>query len=74
MTATMHQYAFDTSPAVPSRLRIPAWWTAAVSVVRAAARTAFTALAAASQPPAHTRSNHYAYIENALMSREMDRL
>jgi hypothetical protein len=68
---TEQQVLFSTAAAValpPAKTR---WWSDTIQTVGAALR----AIAASEKPPARRHyPKQHAYLENALMSREMDRL
>jgi hypothetical protein len=69
---TEQQVLFSTAAAValpPAKTR---WWSDTIQIVSAALRAIF---AASEKPPARRHyPKRHAYLENALMSREMDRL
>jgi hypothetical protein len=69
---TEQQVLFSTAAAValpPAKTR---WWSDTIQTVSAALRAIF---AASEKPPARRHyPKRHAYLENALMSREMDRL
>jgi hypothetical protein len=69
---TEQQVLFSTAAAValpPAKTR---WWSDTIQTVSAALRAIF---AASEKPPAQRHyPKRHAYLENALMSREMDRL
>jgi hypothetical protein len=68
---TEQQVLFATAAAVALPRVQPGRWAAAVKSVS----HAMSALAAASRPPApRYQARRYEFLENALMSREMDRL
>jgi hypothetical protein len=50
------------------------WWTAATRVVASAVRRIFVSRSADSRPKPSYHPARYTFLENALMSREMDRL
>lgn len=68
---TEHEVAFGTAAAVPVRSPNARWWTRAVSTtVSGTVRTS----TAESGPARRDFQRRYPFLENALMSREMDRL
>jgi hypothetical protein len=68
---TEQQVLFATAAAVALPRVRPSRWSAAVKSVSGA----MSALVAASRPPApRYQARRHVYLENALMSREMDRL
>ncbi|MGZ5378839.1 MAG: hypothetical protein ACXWD8_12705 [Mycobacterium sp.] len=68
---TEQQVLFSTAAAVPLPRVKPSRWAMAIKSVSSVMSALFTD----SRPPAqHYQARRYAYLENALMSREMDRL
>ncbi len=68
---TEQQVLFSTAAAVALPRVEPSRWAMAIKSVSSAMSTLFTD----SRPPAQRyRARRYVYLENALMSREMDRL
>ena len=68
---TEQQVLFSTAAAVALPRAKPSRWAMAIKSVSSVMSALFTD----SRPPAqHYQARRYAYLENALMSREMDRL
>jgi hypothetical protein len=71
---TEHQVAFATAAAAPVRSPTTRWWTKAIHAVRAAASGMLLTPTGDARPARRYCPRRYAFLENALMSREMDRL
>jgi hypothetical protein len=71
---TEHAVAFATAAAVPVPSPTIRRWTEAIHAVRTAASWMLRTSRADSRPARRDYPRRYAFLENALMSREMDRL
>jgi hypothetical protein len=71
---TGHEVAFATAAAVSVPSPTTPWWTRAIHAVRAAAPGMHRTSMAESRPARRNCPRRYTYLENALVSREMDRL
>jgi hypothetical protein len=69
-----HEVAFATAAAVPVPRPTTRWWTKAINTVSAAASGILRTSTADSRPARRNYPRHYTFLENARMSREMDRL
>ena len=69
-----HEVAFATAAAVPVRSPNARWWARAIHAVSTAAPGAVRTSTADSRPARRDFPRRYTFLENALMSREMDRL
>jgi hypothetical protein len=71
---TEHAVAFATAAAVPVPSPTTRWWMEALHDVRTAASWMLRTSRADSRPARRDCPRRYAFLGNALMSREMDRL
>ena len=69
-----HEVAFATAAAVPVPRPTASWWTKTINVVSSAASGILQASKTDPRPARRDYPRHHAYLEIALMSREMDRL
>jgi hypothetical protein len=70
---TGHEVAFATAAAVSVPSSTTPWWTRAIHAVSAAASGMLRTSTADSRPARGDCPRRYMFLENALMSREMDR-
>jgi hypothetical protein len=70
---TEHAVAFATAAAVPVTTPTTRWWMEAIHAVRTAGSWMPRTSTADSRPARRDCPRRYAFLENALMSREMDR-
>lgn len=71
---TSQEVVFATAAAVSAPSPTTPWWTRAIHAVNAAASGMVRPSTADSRPARRDYPRRYTYLENALMSREMDRL
>jgi hypothetical protein len=73
---TEQQVAFATAAAAVAPAPSPTvhWWATPIHAVHAAASSILRTSRAEAQRPRSDYPRHYAYLENARMAREMDRL
>ena len=71
---TEHAVAFASAAAVPVPSPTTRWWTEAIHAVRTAASWMLRTSTADSRPARRDCPRRYTFLENGLMSREMDRL
>lgn len=71
---TEQQVAFATAAAAPMPSPTVRWWAKTIHAVRAASSSMLRTSRAEAQRPRSDYPRHYAYLENARMAREMDRL
>ena len=69
-----HEVAFATAAAVPVRSPNARWWARAIHAVSTTVSGTVQKSTAESGPARRDIQRRYKFLENALMSREMDRL
>ena len=71
---TEREVAFATAPAAPVPSPTARWWAKAIHAVSTGASGMLRTSTADSRPTRQDCPRRYTFLENALMSREMDRL
>ena len=71
---TEHEVVFATAAAGPVPSPTTRWWPKAIHAVSTAASGMLRTATADSRPARRDCPRRYAFLENAIMSREMDRL